>query len=200
MTTPVAEQAVAIVSDYFRTPINSLEASADALSRELARARTSGRMTAAVLDELVEPHAQLTLDLAGTSVYGAGFIAAVDLLSDARSHLAWWQGPERHRLVLAAQSVNKERIDYNELEWFRIPMATGAPHVAGPYVDYLCSDEYMMTVASPVQLDGEFVGVAGLDLLIDSVERQLVPLLEALERVGCDGIALEVIAEERARG
>ena len=91
--------------------------------------------------------------------------------------MAWWQGADRGKLVLAAQSVNKEAIDYSELEWYRVPHQTGEAHVAGPYVDYLCSDEYTITVASPVFLDGEFVGVAGLDLLIDQVERDLTPRL-----------------------
>ena len=76
--------------------------------------------------------------------------------------------------------MNKEHIDYSELEWFRVPMETGRGHVAGPYVDYLCSDEYTITIAAPVHIDGDFVGVAGLDLLIDSVERQLLPKLAEL--------------------
>jgi len=113
-------------------------------------------------------------------VYGAGFIAAIGLLTDERHHLSWWQGEEPKRLLLAAQSVNKEHIDYSELEWFRVPMETGRGHVAGPYVDYLCSDEYTITVAAPVHIDTVFVGVAGLDLLIDSIERQLLPQLAEL--------------------
>ena len=59
-------------------------------------------------------------------------------------------------------------------------MTTGRPHVAGPYVDYLCSDEYTMTAAWPVRVGGEFVGVAGLDILIDTIEQRLTPPLAAL--------------------
>jgi hypothetical protein len=47
-------------------------------------------------------------------------------------------------------------------------------------VDYLCSDEYTMTAAAPVVVDGRFVGVAGLDVLVDTVERRLTPPLRAL--------------------
>ncbi|PPL20090.1 cache domain-containing protein [Microterricola pindariensis] len=179
-THSTATRATEIVSEYFRAPISVLEEAAQVLGGQLAAAKGSGALTAAQLDLLVEPHAHAALALVEARVYGAGFIAAVDLLTGARNHLSWWQGDDRGKLVLAAQSVNKEFIDYSDFEWFRVPMMTGAPHVAGPHVDYLCSDEYTVTVAAPVHIDGDFVGVAGLDMLIDSVERQLLPRLSAL--------------------
>ncbi|AMB57636.1 cache domain-containing protein [Microterricola viridarii] len=180
-THSVALRAAEIVSEYFSAPISALEQTAQTLGGQLAEARSAGQLTAAQLDLLVEPHAHTALALAEARVYGAGFIAAVDLLSGARNHLSWWQGDDRGKLVLAAQSVNKEFIDYSDFEWYRVPMMTGASHVAGPHVDYLCSDEYTVTVAAPVHIDGDFVGVAGLDMLIDSVERQLMPRLSALD-------------------
>ena len=179
-TAPVAaSSAVSLVTEYFGRAIDSLAAWTEIFADDLRRARSTGPVTTEVLDELVEPYARRTFDELDLPVYGAGFIAALDSLADARSHLAWWQGADRAKLVLASQSVNKEHIDYSELEWYRVPQSTGHPHVAGPYVDYLCSDEYTITIAAPVALDGEFVGVAGLDLLIDQVERDLLPRLRA---------------------
>ena len=178
--TSTAARAAAIVSQYFSAPIASLEATATQLGVELAASGHLGALSSQQLDALVEPHALKTVSLPEVNVYGAGFIAAVGLLTDERNHLSWWQGDDPKRLLLAAQSVNKEHIDYSELEWFRVPMETGRGHVAGPYVDYLCSDEYTITIAAPVHIDGTFVGVAGLDLLIDSVERQLLPKLAEL--------------------
>ncbi|EPR77507.1 hypothetical protein ADILRU_0206 [Leifsonia rubra CMS 76R] len=179
-TSGTSERAAAIVSEYFRGPIAALDVSAEELSAELAATQHRGALSSQRLDALLEPHAERILALPDTQIYGAGFIAAIGLLTDERNHLSWWQGEEPRKLLLAAQSVNKERIDYSELEWFRVPMETGRGHVAGPYVDYLCSDEYTITVAAPVNIDGEFVGVAGLDLLIDSVERRLLPQLAEL--------------------
>ncbi|GAA1686433.1 hypothetical protein GCM10009792_02810 [Microcella alkalica] len=170
---------VALVTEYFGRAIHSLSSWTGELAGALHEAGGRGAVTTEVLDDLVEPYARRTFDSLDLPVYGAGFIAALDWLSDARSHLAWWQGADRAKLVLASQSVNKELIDYSELEWYRVPQSSGAPHVAGPYVDYLCSDEYTITVAAPVELDGQFVGVAGLDLLIDQVERDLLPRLSA---------------------
>lgn len=166
-----------IVTEYFGRAITELQSWKARFANELREARSRGPITTDVLDALVAPHALRTFDALDLPVYGSGFIAALDSLADARSHLAWWQGADRAQLVLAAQSVNKEHIDYSELEWYRVPQQTGEAHVAGPYVDYLCSDEYTITVAAPVLLDGEFVGVAGLDLLIDQVERDLTPRL-----------------------
>ena len=174
-----AHHPVDLVTEYFGRAIDALASWNSALAVEIADVRQTAPLTSDRLDAIVEPDAQAIFDAVDLPVYGAGFIAALDSLADANSHLAWWQGPERTQLVLAAQSVNKEHIDYSELEWYRVPLATGQPHVAGPYVDYLCSDEYTITVAAPVHIDGEFVGAVALDLLIDRVERDLTPRLAA---------------------
>lgn len=172
--------AVSIVDGYFASPIRRLRGWVDPFTARIAEAKRSGPLTAANIDALVEPYVLETLSLTDAPVYGAGFIAAIDLSSDARSHLAWWQGEDWRQLVLAAQSVNKANIDYSALEWYRVPMATGEPHVAGPYVDYLCSDEYTMTVAVPAEVDGTRIGVAGLDMLVAAIEKDLTPRFAAL--------------------
>lgn len=179
-TRTAVHEAAAIVEGYFGTPIRTLLSWVEPLAARIDYEQRIGPLTRARLDGMVEPYALDALDLPDVPVYGAGFIAAIDLLADARSHLAWWQGTERRQLVLASQSVNKEHIDYSELEWYRVPLSSGEPHVAGPYVDYLCSDEYTITIAVPVTIDGAFAGVAGLDLLVGEVERQLTPRFAAL--------------------
>ncbi len=180
MSPATADRAAAIIADYFRPPILALEALAAPIADAIAAEQERGSVSANKLDALVSPFADRLFDSIDAPVYGAGFIAALDLLNDARSHLAWWQGAERRKLILAAQTVNKERIDYSELEWFRVPLLSGISHVAGPYVDYLCSDEYTITIATPVRVEETFVGVLAFDLLIDSVERELTPLLRDL--------------------
>ena len=175
----IAEHPVELVTEYFARAIDALAVWRQQLAAEITEARAEAPLTTDRLDDLVEPSALRLFDTVDLPVYGSGFIAALDWLADANSHLAWWQGPERAQLVLAAQSVNKEHIDYSELEWYRVPHETGEPHVAGPYVDYLCSDEYTITVAAPVHINDVFVGAVALDLLIDRVERDLTPRLAA---------------------
>jgi hypothetical protein len=166
-----------LVCDFFDTAFAALEEWKDDFAGELAGATDGTRLTSARLDDLVRPYAATTLSETRVPVYGAGFIAAIGLLRDARGHLSWWQGPDREQLSLAWSIINKEHLDYSEFEWYRVPMITGKAHLSGPSVDYLCSDEYTMTVATPVTIRGAFAGVAALDLLVDSVERHLVPLL-----------------------
>lgn len=172
-----AAQAADIVAEYFRGPLETLESLAEPLADALGDPTL---LATHQVDAIVEPFAARLRDLRPLPVYGAGFIAAIDMLRDARGHLSWWQGADWRKLVLAAQTVNKERIDYSELEWYRVPVTTGRSHVAGPYVDYLCSDEYTITLATPVWVDGTFVGVLAFDLLIEEVERQLLPRLDDL--------------------
>lgn len=181
LTTAPAE-AARIVEAYFDAPIRCLQNWVEPCAHRLSTTLRSEPLVRATLDAVVEPYAAQTLTLPDVPVYGAGFIAAIDLLSDAHSHLAWWQGADHRKLVLASQSVNKEHIDYSELEWYRVPMQTFQPHVAGPYVDYLCSDEYTITIAVPALADGRFLGVAGLDLLVAAVERELTPRFAALNQ------------------
>lgn len=178
--TTARPDAAQIVEEYFSAPIRILQEWADPCAEEIAALLEGGALSRAALDALVEPYALRSLDLQGSQVHGAGFIAAIDLLPDTRGHLAWWQVEDRRRLLLASQSVNKEYIDYRELEWYRVPLSTGLPHVARPYVDYLCSDEYTITIAVPVLSEETPLGVAGLDLLVSAVERELTPRFSAL--------------------
>ncbi|WOF23242.1 cache domain-containing protein [Microbacterium betulae] len=182
-TGTAVDHAASIVESYFRAPVTALVDTAEVLSADLGGTRGASPLTASSLDGLVRPHAMSLLALPGVAAYGAGFIAALDLVDGARGHLAWWQGSARTRLVLASQPLGKERIDYSDMEWFRVPLRTGAPHVAGPYVDYLCSDEYTVTISAPVTTTGGvFAGVAALDILVDSIERDLTPRLEQIGR------------------
>lgn len=138
----------------------------------------AGGMSSAQLEALVEPFAAAALDDTTVPIYGAGFVAAPALLTDNASPLAWWQGEPRTRLVISGGFEDRTYIEYQRLEWFRLPQQTGARHVAGPYVDYLCSTEITMTSALPLAIDGEFLGVSCTDVLVETVERRLLPELE----------------------
>ena len=168
--------AVELVDAFFGAAFDCLQGWRDDLAADLAAVDES-RLTVPRLDEIVRPYAAATLSDPRIPAYGAGFVAALDLIPGVRQHLSWWQGPEHDKLTLASRSLNKTRLDYTEFEWFRVPMQTGEAHIAGPSVDYLCCDEYTMTAALPVMIADRFVGIAGLDLLVDDIERHLSPLL-----------------------
>lgn len=188
---------VETVSAYFDRAVAALTDWTPELRRELAQAQHTNMLTRGHLDMLVHDYALRVLDNRDLGAYGAGFIAAVDVLADVRGHLSWWQGPAREQLALAPQNLGKEHIDYTALEWYRVPAATGREHIAGPHVDYLCSDEYTVTVAAPVHVGTQFLGVAGLDLLIDSIEAALLPRLA--EYVDGGAIAEVTLVNQRGR-
>lgn len=115
------------------------------------------------------------------AVAGAGFVARPGLLDDLGWWLEWWTvGDDHHRAVRLLVETDADADgfrDYTVLPWYDVPLRTGRPHVAGPYVDYLCSDEYMLTFTVPVLRDGGFAGVVGADVPVRHVERMLVPAL-----------------------
>ena len=111
-------------------------------------------------------------------VVGAGFVAADQAVADAAWHMAWWQGETMERLVLPALASASDA--YMRREWFTKPMESGLPHVTGPYVDFLCTDEYTMTMTVPVAAAGRRVGVAGADVFVESLEPVLLPALKKL--------------------
>lgn len=119
------------------------------------------------------------------AVAGAGFVSRPGLLSDAGYWLEWWTvGDDHHRavrLVVETDQTADGFRDYTVLPWYDVPQRTGQPHVAGPYVDYLCSDEYMLTFTAPVLRAGAFAGVVGADVPVRHVERLVVPLLRRLD-------------------
>lgn len=144
------------------------------------RLRTDASLTASVVDPLVEAFAVPAVS-GDTLLTGAGFVAAPGVLADAEWHLAWWLGGAGVRRLATIDDPSHEQFrDYTALEWWRIPAATGTRHLTGPYVDYVCTDDYTVTITTPVVVDGRFLGVVGTDVLVDRLERGLLPLLRAL--------------------
>lgn len=163
------------IAAFFHEPVALLT---DHTSQVAAALTGIESMTAAELDSLIEPHAFMMMNAASVPLHGAGFIVSPTLLVDAGSHLAWWQGRvTKRRLVLEDRGVEKQSFDYRERDWYRVPFATKTMHITGPYVDYLCSDEYTLTITALVEVSGQPVGVLGVDLLLEDVEREVAPLL-----------------------
>lgn len=143
--------------------------------------------TAAVLDPFLEALARPALTVPGGLVTGAGFVATPGVLADAPWHLAWWlreiHGLDRgdrgsvRRLDAVSDPDSDQFRDYRQLEWWKVPERTGRRHVTGPYVDYLCTDDYTVTVTAPVAHGARMVGVVGIDVHVSRLERAIVPIL-----------------------
>jgi hypothetical protein len=154
-----------------------------------------GNVASSSLDTFMESLVRHEFDRVGALVVGAGFVADPQFLTDAQWHLAWWLGTnntfesrgrtlEVRRLEAEEDPLADNFRDYTTLEWWRVPERTGEPHITGPYVDYLCTDEYTLTLTSPVLWRGRFIGVVGADLYAHDIERILLPKLKALGASG----------------
>ncbi|MEZ0577438.1 cache domain-containing protein [Nocardioides sp. MH1] len=118
-------------------------------------------------------------------VRGAGYVAAVGYLADEPWWLEWFtQGEDgrSHRMVCQTDPDGVGFFDYEFLTWYVVPRDTGRRHVTGPYIDYLCTDDYNMTYTAPVLVDGRFAGVAGADIGVQTAEKLLLPTLRVAGR------------------
>ncbi|MFT4215227.1 MAG: hypothetical protein QM622_10695 [Microbacterium sp.] len=144
------------------------------------RLSVDGAPTAASLDPVVEGFAVPAIRGGGLAT-GAGFVAAPGLLSEAPWHLAWWLGDRNgaRRLATVSDPTSDQFRDYTTLEWWRVPARTGKHHLTGPYVDYVCTDDYTVTLTTPVVVGGRMLGVVGVDALVARLELELLPVLRA---------------------
>ncbi len=116
---------------------------------------------------------------------GAGVVINPGYLADVQSHLEWRQLGRDGRaraLILDVDPESADPYDYWEMEWFRIPRDEGRRMVGGPYFDYRGADRFGLTFATPVQVAGEFVGIAGADVPLALLEPELLPILRRLPR------------------
>ncbi|MER6970878.1 cache domain-containing protein [Nocardioides sp. NPDC000445] len=169
MNTDVSADCAVRIEQHFGSILIELER----VRAEVGALFAAGPVTS---DELIAQVEAGTLAfLEDPILLGGGFVVAPDALVDRRHYLAWWQGAGRDFLGDAVVPATGEVLDYTRQPWFRIPARTGALHLAGPYVDFVCTDEYVMTTTLPVYAGGRMVGVAGADTSVETLERMLLP-------------------------
>lgn len=167
---------IAAVDEFFDGMFAPLESWRPVLGAQVAERIERGLITGAELTSLVEAGAHGVLDGSARPIYGAGFCGSGRVVREGNP-LAWWQGPDRTLLAASTFGPGQAAIDLSRLEWYRVPEATGLRHIAGPFVDYLCSNEITLTAALPLELEGEFAGVLCADVLVVALEDALTPLL-----------------------
>ncbi|GAA1507049.1 cache domain-containing protein [Nocardioides humi] len=151
---------------------------AGAVARALADRAAPRRTDLGPVEPLVVP----VLGDRSQPVQGAGFVAAPGVLRDAEWWLEWFAcdtDGRPQRLVTHSEPQAIGFYDYEHLPWFVVPRETGGRHVTGPYVDYLCTEEYTLTFTVPVLVGGDFRGVAGADIAVKNAEQALLPSLRA---------------------
>lgn len=141
------------------------------------------------IDQLVFDFVEPRLMAPAATIVGAGFIGGSNAAAGEPVHFAWWLGPlednpllgttaEVTKLDLAAREYADYLKDFTTLEWYSVPESTGHRHITGPYVDHLCTCDYMLTLTSPV--GSPAVGVVGMDVLVRQVEPGILRLLRSI--------------------
>ena len=174
-----ADAVLARIDEFFDGVFAPLEAWVPRLSEQIRERTERGPISGSQLVALTQTDAHALLSNTDRPLYGAGF-CATDAVVSVGNPLAWWQGPDRALLASSTFGPGNAAIDLERLEWFRVPAATGERHVAGPFVDYLCSNEVTLTASLPVTIDGAFVGVACADVLAADLETEMLPLVSRL--------------------
>ena len=188
--TMTATDCVAQVENHFGPIVTELER----VRSEVEALFEAGPVTSSSLRARLEPG---TLEfLRNPDLVGGGFVVAPGALSDRRLYLAWWQDVDRSFLGDADAPATGEAIDYTRQPWYRTPERTGELTLVGPYVDFVCTDEYVMTATMPVYVDGRMVGVAGADTLVETLETMLLPGLREAGATLVNGLGKAVVSAD----
>ena len=118
-----------------------------------------------------------------TFAVGAGAFFATKYVQEGSRAVQWWTRQKPGgigRLDCDVTPGSKRYYDYEKLPFFSTAAATGERTLWGPYVDYLGFEEYVVTIAVPFSVDGNFMGVAGCDIRIKDLEPLLMPNLRRI--------------------
>lgn len=128
----------------------------------------------------LRPRIHATLERFHSIAVGTGIVVAPQLLRDAPYWLEWWWqheggGPESLRVNLDPDGP--DFFDYVTNEWYDVPISASRRHVAGPYLDYACTNQYTFTFSVPAYHRGKPLGVAAMDVPCDLIESRIMPAL-----------------------
>ena len=123
------------------------------------------------------------------NVLGAGMVPTPDFLSDMPWQSFWWtvkdqgaQGASISPLQISSDPQSSSFYDVTSQEWWASPRTSGHAYLTGPYIDYICSNEYTLTLSAPFELDHRFAGILGIDLSVSRTESTIESLLWHLNR------------------
>ncbi len=166
-----------------RTAVDEVLAGLAELSALVAElAAGSAPLGRAALDRLSEPILGHLKGGAGP-ILGTGVVFAPGALAGAPRWLEWRWKPEGEDPVALEASLDPGDVrfyDYERVDWFTVPRDTGKRFIAGPFIDYGCTDRHVFTLTMPIVVAGQFLGVAGADVAVERIEELAASLLQAI--------------------
>ena len=153
--------------------------------RQLAGHVTEAAQRGPLTERRIEPVREALLDWLDHDqvAWGYGFVAAPEVVDGRPRYLFWFQrtGREFRRLQLNFDIDDVNVYDYLHMDWYTGAEQKRGEVIHGPWVDYTGSGQYVLTAAVPVMHGAEFLGIAGGDLLVSSLERRLLPALKSVQ-------------------
>ncbi|MEQ3549607.1 cache domain-containing protein [Pseudonocardia nematodicida] len=114
------------------------------------------------------------------STDGAGLVFARPADATSPSAIEWWvrgSGGDIDRYRFGTDPAAAGFYEYERLEWFVRAYRDGRPCIAGPYIDYLGVDQYIVTLTVQAVAHGRPIGAAGADIRVSDLERALMPIM-----------------------
>jgi len=153
--------------------------------REIADHVTDAAGAGPLTERRIEPVRDLLLGWLREDdvAWGYGYVAAPELVDGKPRYLFWWQrtGRDFRRLQVNFDIDDVNVYDYLHMDWYTGAEQKRGVVIHGPWVDYTGSGQFVLTAAVPVMNGEEFLGIAGGDLLVSSLEMQLLPALKAVQ-------------------
>lgn len=175
-----ARQLDTTLETIFRQARQLVEETQALWERVLSEGRQPGAKDLASLRPAIDQQLLAT----GAFGCGGGVIVEPGRLADRDMHLEWWYLADAGKTLPLRPNFDRRRenyYDYTAMPWYSRPRDSGRPVVEGPYVDLYGTNMYVLTFTIPIMVQGAFIGVAGLDLALHTVERLLVRSLMRLE-------------------
>lgn len=180
-TTSSPVETAAQIEQILAPVFESLDLVGEAVLAALLDARAQGRQAARADLEPARKVIREQLDRHRGLVSGAGPVFAPHVLSDAPYWLDWWcqaSDGEPSILVVALDPNSPEFYDYQATEWYSTTAQTRQREVSGPSIDYSGTDQNNLTLTVPMQIEDDYLGVAGADVPLAALESTVTRVLK----------------------
>ncbi|WP_051450337.1 GntR family transcriptional regulator [Actinospica robiniae] len=168
------------LADDFESVFADLEGAAQEFEASFAANAGDGGSYLTSDIAALRPRIHATLERFRSIAVGTGIVVAPQVLKDAPYWLEWWwrqEGGAPESLRVNLDPDGPDFFDYVTNEWYDVPITAGRRHVAGPYLDYACTNQYTFTFSVPAYHQGRPLGVAAMDVPCDLIERRIMPAL-----------------------
>ncbi|MFT4042618.1 MAG: hypothetical protein QM673_05575 [Gordonia sp. (in: high G+C Gram-positive bacteria)] len=172
----ILRESVGSFAELFVT-IEEIAVEAGAMVRA---GRTDGGMIAPTCVEDIGGFVRDRLARHAASAAGMGIVVAPRHVDGGVGCIHWlWHNGDGvpTRLLVNLDPADTSYFDYTSTPWFRAAERGESRAATGPYIDYICSNEFVVTLTVPVYVDQRFYGVAAADVRADAIERLLVARL-----------------------